>query len=787
MKPINWTKVLIFTGALSAPLHAQIVYLDAVDGAAGNTTLTDDSVLFADDTTGATTWRQRDNAAFGSNLSIFEGVEPSPEIKTRISGLNPGGFYRIRVHFWDPQSLNEDWNVKAGFSSGNLTVFSREAAAVLNSVASPLASTLTYDVAPTQFGPNAARDMLAGDLGFTTANESGEIYVYLDDFGVADVNQRTWYDGLSYEIVPDTDSDGLPDFWENAYGLDPEDDGSVGETSPGAKDGPNGALGDPDSDFLTNLQEFADSKTFPDDDDSDDDQLLDGPEFTGASNEYDGLPTDPLNPDSDDDGVSDFEENGSVNTQFANAPTNPRIADTDNDGMPDGYELNNNNPGTALDPNDDGSSDLTQDPFEDRDGDTIPNLLEFTSTPQTRADLIDTDDDGYDDNVEDNFGVWGSVNATGTNPVNPDSDGDGLKDGDENYDLSTLFGGGGFPGQGVLPTNSDPNVADSDFDSFIDSFEVQQGNDPDDFADSPTQASGFTMVEDFEGVGMDIGNSFVGVNGWKSTTPSSFRVIEEPIGGGDKVGIIDRSETVAHAPLSKSLSAFGRQVMEGNTGTLFLQVFCDSNLVDQSIGLSDVVQPTGAGFADFESQMAIVGPNIGPRANTGFAALATQQNRTWMNVWIVADNSADQSRIFIESPLGATGRIEITATGGPYAFRNGTADALGLLLLLENAGPNIPVYIDNIYVDPTAENLSTPAATKPAPIDALSISNVSFEGTDLKITFTPGGAGYILTSSNDLDAPFTEEPTATFDGIDTFTVPAGSLNPGKDFFRVEGP
>jgi len=189
----------------TAASEAAFTYLDAVDGAGGNTTLANGDTLDANDGTGATTWRQRDNAAFGSGPagSVFEGVDPSPEIKTTISGLTPGATYTIHVHFWDPQSTTEDWNVSAGLTTGSLTTFTREAGAVSGSVASVLASTLSYDVAPTQFGPNSGREMLAGLVGNAVADGGGNIEVFIDDFGSTDVNQRTWYDGVSHELVPE--------------------------------------------------------------------------------------------------------------------------------------------------------------------------------------------------------------------------------------------------------------------------------------------------------------------------------------------------------------------------------------------------------------------------------------------------------------------------------------------------------------------------------------------------------------------------------------------------------
>ena len=53
-------------------------------------------------------------------------------------------------------------------------------------------------------------------------------------FGAAEISQR-----------PDSDGDGLPDGWETLYGLDPND-----------PTGNNGALGDPDEDGLTNIEEW---------------------------------------------------------------------------------------------------------------------------------------------------------------------------------------------------------------------------------------------------------------------------------------------------------------------------------------------------------------------------------------------------------------------------------------------------------------------------------------------------------------------------------------------------
>jgi len=140
----------------------------------------------------------------------------------------------------------------------------------------------------------------------------------------------------------DADNDGLLDSWETAFGLSPSDDGSV--------DVNNGPDGDPDSDGLTNLEEF-NAGLEPDNDDFDMDDIVDGAESnTGIYVDATDTGTDPKNADSDGDGISDGVEDPALPFVDASQPgTDPTKSDSDGDGYADLLEIDNGSDPTDSD------------------------------------------------------------------------------------------------------------------------------------------------------------------------------------------------------------------------------------------------------------------------------------------------------------------------------------------------------------------------------------------------------------------------------------------------------
>lgn len=405
------------------------------------------------------------------------------------------------------------------------------------------------------------------------------------------------------------------------------------------------------------------------------------------------------------------------------AVTTPWNTDSDSDGLPDRWEDEQfgNNDRTAT------IAELalqagTDDGFPIADGDGLNNIQEYEA---------DTD------------------------PNKADSDEDGLNDGPEV--LATL--NDNSTPSGFSPT--DPNVADSDGDSFTDGFEVASANtDPNSDTSTPIQTAGFTLVEDFEGPGMTIGQTYQNINGWRSPdSPGTMLVADEPIAGGDQVGSFLRTTGAGRAKIYRVLANDGLQIRNGNTGTLFFQAYTSAAAIDHSFGLTylDALPD----FPDFEAQLAMIpsgamgvrnGPNFGVYNGGGY------QVEEWMNIWIVTDNSADIVDVYVQSPNGETGQIQIVTS---FGFRNGTAgDALSKFLLIENIGSDPTVYIDNLYVDPTARNLSTPADAKPlrsATYSAWSLGNAGGQTPELDFDLdgVPNGVEYFMNSP----AGNTQNPT----------------------------
>ncbi|SFW69449.1 hypothetical protein SAMN05660313_03478, partial [Cellulophaga fucicola] len=168
---------------------------------------------------------------------------------------------------------------------------------------------------------------------------------------------------------------------------------------------------DTDGDGLTNNDEI-DLGTDPNNPDTDGDGISDGQEVTDG--------TDPLD-DCDSIGgtpldTSDCDNDGLTNAEEAALGTDPNNPDSDNDGLLDGEEVT-----LSTDPNN-----------PDTDGDTILDGQEVTDNTNPLDDCESNGGTPLDTSDCDMDGLTNAQEATlGTDPFNPDSDGDLILDGKE--------------------------------------------------------------------------------------------------------------------------------------------------------------------------------------------------------------------------------------------------------------------------------------------------------------------------------------------------------------------
>jgi len=153
--------------------------------------------------------------------------------------------------------------------------------------------------------------------------------------------------------------------------------------------------------------------------------------------EEDNLGTDPTNPDSDGDGINDGDEvdNGSEPLDSCNPDPTAGPCDQDDDGVTNSEESNIGTDPTNPDTDEDGINDGDE---VDNDSDPLDPC-----DPDPTAGPCDQDNDGLTNTEENNLG---------TDPTNPDTDGDGINDGD-------VVDGGSDP---LDPCDPDPTAGPCD-------------------------------------------------------------------------------------------------------------------------------------------------------------------------------------------------------------------------------------------------------------------------------------------------------------------------------------
>ena len=277
----------------------------------------------------------------------------------------------------------------------------------------------------------------------------------------------------------DTDHDGLPDV-DEIFGIDTGSEYDPNEATSGyGIVHPHPGYEDSDEDFINDYLEIATLGAYklhitnPLDQDSDNDGLTDGKEWD--TDFYPYMDNDiGNNYDANGDGTADSRDNGlmvnGIKIDNDADRSNPRKKDTDSDGLPDGWEYLNGRTRIYkfIKWHDDvyGSNwvQLVKTKGDGFKKGLAPVDFWVINPVETKSDKhMDPDGDGLDN--------WEEYEL-GTDPLNWDSDGDGLPDGWEiEYRIWTTVGGyNGF--------NLDPSKVDSNENDIEDDEDGDGNSDP---------------------------------------------------------------------------------------------------------------------------------------------------------------------------------------------------------------------------------------------------------------------------------------------------------------------
>ena len=568
----------------------------------------------------------------------------------------------------------------------------------------------------------------------------------LDDIGIWDTALNfLQIEAITRGVKPtlidediDTDNDGLPDYWELVYGLDPTDDGSIN-----INNGPNGNT---DGDNLTQLQEYQ-ILSNPNDEDSDDDTVNDDIESGDGS--------DPNLVDSDADGLNDGAEKA--------IGSSPVLGDTDADGLGDAFEVSN-----GLDPNDAGIIDVNNGPDGDPDSDSLSNLEEQHrgTNPQDN----DSDDDGLEDGDE--------VNTFKTDPANNDSDGDTILDGEE-----TVPGTDGYI--------TDPLRADTDRDSITDSNEILNGSDPTDQNSpnslEPINKEGLIHVWSFdETEGTTAVDSVGGVHGSWIGDSSNLNWIAQGFLGG-AADLAGRNGDGNHFTLEmlgieneKEMTISVWFQNDGNTDTGYNALFM-SRPENWGIALENVDQQ-----ADFRFDNAGAG-------SQGFdsAAVLTRDGTVWHHAAMSVNTITGEIIYSLDGETTTTTKIGGAASISGVGWAIGNDGSTGTNRDFDGRLDDLAVWsnaltaedLTNIYRNGLRGNAIV--TIQPAPLAIFDIE-IDGDGSGSLTWNSIPGKTYRISATTDISLPFEDWPIVFGDQLSAAGETTSIVLP-KGFVSSSGP
>jgi len=190
-------------------------------------------------------------------------------------------------------------------------------------------------------------------------------------------------------------------------------------------------------------------------------------------------------------------------------------------------------------------------------------------------------------------------------------------------------------------------------------------------------------------------------------------------------------------------------IAAGATGTLFYRFrtpVASVGTTDHVVGLTD--DPNITTF-DFKAGLRNIVPSgvnqldLRDGVSPGYEAVANLADNTWYSLWMVATNTnPGVHACYLQSDSDPNFAMQtlLVSGGDPFDFRiMGTTDIVNVLFRNANNAGGVAendIYIDDIYINPSASDLSDPAVD--VPCDSMVVKgDVNLDGSISFLDISP--------------------------------------------------
>jgi len=232
-------------------------------------------------------------------------------------------------------------------------------------------------------------------------------------------------------------------------------------------------------------------------------------------------------------------------------------------------------------------------------------------------------------------------------------------------------------------------------------------------------SAAYVAVDTFDG--LELG-PVDGQNGWTAGSSASTVALDPGDGDNRILSIVTDSTYLRKGAL----------LPDEMVRMLFLR-FRYADQLNFSLGMSEYAYPYQIG--DFDPELNMTNAPGELRVNDGgqYEVIGHLEPATWYNCWLMIDNAANETRIWLHDRDGDRARAEdqLVAEGDlVFAFRTSRAGDLKNVFIKTGGGTGLvgPLYLDDIYLEtgdginlenPTAS--ATPVIAVPQPVPTIDV------------------------------------------------------------------